>query len=79
MKYLNKFFFLAGVWFIGTLIHEWIHYLDCGGQFVAGAYWNGNLIVGTTWCAGELKWGEIPPYIVEIAIDLYGLWKVRKI
>ena len=32
-KYLNKFFFLAGIWFIGVLVHEWLHYLDCGGQF----------------------------------------------
>jgi len=79
MKYLNKFFFLAGVWFIGVLVHEWLHYLDCGGEFLAGVWWHGELMVGTTWCTRELKWGEWPPSILEGLIDLYGLWKVRKI
>ena len=81
MKYLNKFFFLAGVWFVGVLVHEWIHYLDCGGGFVAGAFWNGwnhSLIVGTTWCARELKWGEWPT-VIEVAIDLYGLLNVKRV
>ena len=32
-KYLNKFFFLAGVWFIGVLVYEWLHYLDCGERW----------------------------------------------
>ena len=24
---------MARVWFIGVLVHEWLHYLDCGEQW----------------------------------------------
>lgn len=81
MKYLNKFIFLIGIFFLSQFLHEFFHYLDCGGEFVAGAYWNGyarDLIVGTTWCARELKWGEWPT-VIEVAIDLYGLLSLKRV
>lgn len=78
---MKKLIFLLGIFFLGSLIHELIHYIDCGGEFVAGVYWNSfnkDLIVATTWCARADKWGEWP-IVAEILIWTYGLWNVRKI
>lgn len=45
-------FFTIGVLFISVLIHEFIHYLQCGGNFIAGFYWIKNEWgVGVTYCA----------------------------
>lgn len=78
MKYLNKFFFLAGIFFTSTLLHEYIHHLDCGGEFIAGMWWNGKVNLGMTWCARELKWGEWPN-LVEISMGLYGLLNLKRV
>jgi len=44
-------FFVIGLLFIGILIHEFIHYLQCGGYFVAGFYYiKGKVGVGITYC-----------------------------
>jgi len=45
-------FFTIGVLFISVLIHEFIHYLQCGGDFIAGFYWiKSEWGVGVTYCA----------------------------
>jgi len=45
-------FFTIGVLFISVLIHEYIHYLQCGGDFIAGFYWiKSEWGVGVTYCA----------------------------
>ena len=48
---INHLFFTIGLLFISTLIHEYIHYLQCGGDFIAGFYWiNNEAGVGVTYC-----------------------------
>ena len=45
-------FFTIGVLFLSVLIHEFIHYLQCGGDFIAGFYWiKSEWGVGVTYCA----------------------------
>ena len=53
MKYwFNHIFFTIGVLFISVLIHEFTHYLQCGGNFIAGFYWiKSEWGVGVTYCA----------------------------
>lgn len=52
MKYwIIHIFFTIGVLFISVLIHEYIHYLQCGGDFIAGFYLiNNEAGVGVTYC-----------------------------
>lgn len=52
MKYwIIHIFFTIGVLFISVLIHEFIHYLQCGGDFIAGFYLiNNEAGVGVTYC-----------------------------
>lgn len=54
MKYwIIHIFFTIGVLFISVLIHEYIHYLQCGGDFIAGFYWiKSEWGVGVTYCQG---------------------------
>ena len=40
--WITHLFFTIGLLFISTLIHEFIHYLQCGGDFIAGFYWIKN-------------------------------------
>jgi len=76
---VNRIFFLAGVYFIGCLVHELIHHFDCGGDFFAGFGWVKNeLIIGITYCTREGVLGEYPTAI-ELLIDLYGLLQLRRI
>lgn len=50
--WITHLFFTIGLLFISTLIHEFIHYLQCGGDFIAGFYWIKNEWgVGVTYCS----------------------------
>lgn len=50
-NWFNHLFFTIGVLFISVLIHEYIHYLQCGGDFIAGFYLiNNEAGVGVTYC-----------------------------
>ena len=50
--WFNHLFFTIGVLFISVLIHEFTHYLQCGGDFIAGFYWiKSEWGVGVTYCA----------------------------
>jgi len=52
LKTIESFVFVIGLMFITTLIHEYIHYLQCGGDFIAGFYWiKSEWGVGVTYCA----------------------------
>lgn len=49
--WITHLFFTIGVLFISTLIHEFTHYLQCGGSFIAGFYLINNKVgVGVTYC-----------------------------
>jgi len=49
---VTHIFFVIGVLFSMVLIHESIHYLQCGGNFIAGFYLiNNEAGVGVTYCA----------------------------
>lgn len=49
--WVNHTFFTLGTLFISVLIHEFTHYLQCGGNFIAGFYWiNNEAGVGVTYC-----------------------------
>ena len=51
LKIIESFVFVVGLMFITTLIHEYIHYLQCGGDFIAGFYWiKSEWGVGVTYC-----------------------------
>ena len=51
LKLIESFVFVVGLMFITTLIHEYIHYLQCGGDFIAGFYWiKSEWGVGVTYC-----------------------------
>jgi len=48
---VTHIFFVIGVLFSMVLIHESIHYLQCGGNFIAGFYLiNNEAGVGVTYC-----------------------------
>lgn len=50
--WITHIFFTLGVLFISVLIHEFIHYLQCGGDFIAGFYWiKSEWGVGVTYCS----------------------------
>jgi len=66
-KIIDWFFYIIGVLFIGTLLHELYHWTFCGGDFVAGFYLkNGQPIVGLTWCATDRLSGELLPTLTEV-------------
>jgi hypothetical protein len=51
-RIIENFVFVIGLMFITTLIHEYIHYLQCGGDFIAGFYWiKSEWGVGVTYCS----------------------------
>lgn len=44
-------FFTIGVLFTSVFIHEYIHFLQCSGNFIAGFYLINNEIgIGATYC-----------------------------
>lgn len=50
-RIIESLVFVIGLMFITTLIHEYIHYLQCGGDFIAGFYLiNNEAGVGVTYC-----------------------------
>lgn len=52
LKLIENIVFIIGLLFISTLLHEYIHYLQCGGSFIAGFYWiKSEWGVGVTYCA----------------------------
>jgi hypothetical protein len=71
MKYLiTHLFFVIGLLFIGVLIHEFIHYLQCGGDFIAGFYYvKGEVGVGVTYCKNGNA-SELLAYTVSILFVL---------
>ncbi len=65
-KIFDWFFCLIGLFFIGSLLHELIHFFNCGGSFVAGlAYLNG-WYVANTWCERISYEREIIPTVLEV-------------
>ena len=75
MKYVIWFFYLAGVFYIGTLGHELVHFLNCGGSFVSGlAYLNNHWEVGVTWCQRVGNEGEIIPTTLEVLFYIFFIW-----
>lgn len=51
LKLIESIVFVVGLMFITTLIHEYIHYLQCGGEFIAGFYWiKSGWGFGVTYC-----------------------------
>jgi len=67
MKIIIWIFYLIGVFFTAWVLHEFYHYLFCGGEWIAGiGYVKGTAIVGgVTWCTGNAG-GEIIPSALEI-------------
>lgn len=52
LKIIESLVFVIRLMFITILIHEYIHYLQCGGDFIAGFYWiKSEWGVGVTYCA----------------------------
>jgi hypothetical protein len=80
MKYfITHLFFVIGLLFIGVLIHEFVHYLQCDGDFVAGFYYiKGKAGVGLTVCnngdASELLAYSISTLFI-LPIFIYKIFK----
>lgn len=77
--WINHIFFTIGLLFINVLIHEFIHYLQCGGNFISGFYYINNEIgVGITYCKNGNS-SEILAYSISflfiIPIFLFKIFK----
>ena len=70
MKVIIWIFYCIGVLLIGTWIHEYIHHIQCGGEFIAGlGYVNGEYIAGgITFCFNKGS-SETTPYIIEFIFE----------
>lgn len=70
MKTIIWIFYLIGVLLIGTWIHEYIHYLQCGGEFIAGLGYIRDEYIhgGITFCTRPGA-NEVVPYIVESVFE----------
>jgi hypothetical protein len=80
MKFrINHIFFIIGLLFCGVFIHEFIHYLQCGGDFIAGFYLIENKFgFGITYCeegdASELL-AYLGFFIFVTPIIIYNIFK----
>ncbi len=62
--WFNHVFFTIGLIFVATFLHEFIHHLLSGCDFVAGYYQiEGRTGIGATFCPSS-KYGELLAYFV---------------
>lgn len=66
---LDWIVYLTGVFLIAGTAHELYHWLNCGGEFVAGvAYLKNSWIFEGTWCQFSTPGGELIPTLIEIYV-----------
>ncbi len=81
-KFIDWCIFLVGLFFLGTILHECLHYLVCGGtKMIAGLYIDlKETHVGATWCTKTFEgWrSEFWPYLAEWSFDILGIYLKAK-
>jgi hypothetical protein len=75
--WFNHLFFTLGILWIGTLLHELWHFVECGGGFIAGFYYlESKWGFGVTHCERGGS-GEVIPYLITFVF--LGLMMYLKI